>query len=774
MDIAPLNSAAGIQDLAALSSVAGLRPTAPTGELQQAASLGGLDSGPTTVDLSPLGQFLSRITVAQKRFSELQAETTSGPDTDDEAAFARLAAASQNVLDAVNSLQSADLAGDQIRLDALQASSLAERFSQLFGEAPDLTGADQPAAAEQGTLGRVGFNFLSSALAGNVGDVHIDQPTLRAAFQTDRAGTLTILEDAANQLGQIGTQFAPDASRIALATEQGALATDPNRSIVQEQIASAEERAVLGQNPTALSTRQDALTTDPSQPTVREQTVSAENRTALGQTSATLATDPSPSTAPDQSASIDNQAALGQTAPGPTPTEQTALEQAANQQTLIDQAAIGQTAYQQAAVDQAARAQTQANAEAGDLPLGIAPAAPDVTQSTLADMALQELLAENAAATTARDNAAQVEATQARQATVSSENQARLEQDAILTQNNNAAADLDNKVAVAAEQTRVAELAAQSARDRQAVVEAEANQARLDQTSVNAARQQRDNTDAALAQQQAALRLSTAAAEQNRLGTEAADGARSDQQAATARSVEQTREAAAIVLARDQAANATERARDAAIAAQVLASRRLQNDASARASANARDTQRAANELSASRELTRQQTELAAPDARLTGELTTARGNSALVNQIAANGTLPGTTLEQNAATLAAGVNPAPTVSQNLTQTLAQVGTQAAPAGDLVRQDTSTATAPTTPAALPAATNPNIDQGRQLARDPATAAAIAAYHLNESQFPAGAGERQTAPAVKTVPVAPVAAVTRVQAVDPIDGSRAQP
>ncbi|MES2741727.1 MAG: hypothetical protein V4754_12350 [Pseudomonadota bacterium] len=607
---------------------------------------------------------MSRITVAQKRFSELQADATNGPD--DDADFSRLAAASQNLLDAVNGLQSLDVANAQVRLDPDQARSLSERFAQLFGQPSGQLTGDASSSAEQGELGRVGFNFLASPLAGNVGDVQIDQPALRAAFQTDRAGTLSALENGATQLGQIGTDFAPDASRTAL---------------------SAEQDVVIGEN--ALSDAQDA------------------------------------------SAVAGNPAQAARAANGQAASDQLATEQAASD--------------------------TAANASAA-------------AQATVADIALQELLAENATAA-ARDSTEQAQAARIRDAAVAAESQDRLQQDAILAQNSAAAAALDDQAALA-EQNRVAELTAQSTRDRQADAAAQAARSNADQTALNAdaSQRQRDAVDAAVAQQQAALRSATNTDQQTRL----ADDDRSDRQTAEARASEAVRgqaRAAAAVLARDQAAGLAERARDAAGAAQVLEARRLQTEQETDADA----ARRSVGERYEAVQLAERQANLAAttinPDARLIGEQTTARGNSPVVNQLAAAGTVPGTTLEQNAVTLSAGVNPVNSAAQRL----ARAGVEAAsvnatqPGGANAAVNPVAQTVPQTAAAL------NVEQGRQLARDPATAAAIAAYHLNESQFKTGDSERQAgAPSIKTVPIAPVAAVTRVTAVDPVDGSRARP
>lgn len=154
-----------------------------TAQAQTAAAL----LAQTTVDLSPLGRFLSAITLFQKRLLDLQANPGANPtEAQAEEAIAAVATAVVAVADRANEFQASALdgsAGDQ---------QLATLFGQQFAA---LTPGDND--DDSASLAAIGLSFAPPGQAeGNV--LNVDTDVLQAAFQNDPDGTLTLLDQTAN------------------------------------------------------------------------------------------------------------------------------------------------------------------------------------------------------------------------------------------------------------------------------------------------------------------------------------------------------------------------------------------------------------------------------------------------------------------------------------------------------------------------------------------------------------------------------------------------
>lgn len=147
----------------------------------------------TTVDLSPLGRFLSAVALFQKRMLELQ----SNP-----AAAAAEQASEQGI--SPLALAVADLAASA---NALQASSITgtsddQSLSTLFGQQFAAQAAPDDDADDTG-LPAIGLTF-GSASSFDDGDVlTVDTAVLQAAFATDPAGTTELLSRTATAFGAL-------------------------------------------------------------------------------------------------------------------------------------------------------------------------------------------------------------------------------------------------------------------------------------------------------------------------------------------------------------------------------------------------------------------------------------------------------------------------------------------------------------------------------------------------------------------------------------------
>lgn len=130
-----------------------------------------------SAELSPLGHYLSLVALSQKRLSELQ--------------------------------QNAGASG-ALDLSALNdtAFALAQAYEGLQGM--NAAQGNAPIALPL-QLTQLGFAMQPSQLNEELETLHVDSPRLRAAFETDRAGTLEQLASAAQQLDQIGANLNPAA-----------------------------------------------------------------------------------------------------------------------------------------------------------------------------------------------------------------------------------------------------------------------------------------------------------------------------------------------------------------------------------------------------------------------------------------------------------------------------------------------------------------------------------------------------------------------------------
>jgi hypothetical protein len=187
MDIPLINSAATSR----LGSVAPLAP-AQVSPLAQAQTVAALVAQ-TTVDLSPLGRFLSAVTLFQKKLQELQSpQSPAAAERDAGDAFAATASAVQGVADSANALQASSLNGTSD--DQSLSNLFAQQFAAQFPSADD---------AEDADLAAIGLSFAAPSAFEEGEVLSVDFPLLQAAFEADPAGTTALLARAGAAFGAL-------------------------------------------------------------------------------------------------------------------------------------------------------------------------------------------------------------------------------------------------------------------------------------------------------------------------------------------------------------------------------------------------------------------------------------------------------------------------------------------------------------------------------------------------------------------------------------------
>lgn len=212
MDIplAPLGRTGATASIAPISTVQ-VQATAPTPASVLIAQ--------TTVDLSPLGRFLSAVTLFQKRLLELQANpSTVATQADSDEALAAVASSAVALSESANDLQASLITGTS------DDQSLATLFSQQLN-AQD-SGADADADGRT-ALAAIGLRFTSDP--GQADVLSVDAAVLQAALVAAPAGTAALLERTATAFGTLASVAAQAgaAPTALLADDSAATETAP-------------------------------------------------------------------------------------------------------------------------------------------------------------------------------------------------------------------------------------------------------------------------------------------------------------------------------------------------------------------------------------------------------------------------------------------------------------------------------------------------------------------------------------------------------------------
>ena len=143
----------------------------------------------TTVDLSPLGRFLSAVTLFQKRILELQGNPAAvAAETDPEETLAAVASSALALSDSANDLQASLINGTS------DDQSLATLFNQQFN-------AQTADEGDSDSLAAIGLTFTPGVDGEDV--LAVDTAVLQAAFAADPAATTALLGRTAAAFGAL-------------------------------------------------------------------------------------------------------------------------------------------------------------------------------------------------------------------------------------------------------------------------------------------------------------------------------------------------------------------------------------------------------------------------------------------------------------------------------------------------------------------------------------------------------------------------------------------
>ncbi|WP_426078352.1 hypothetical protein [Janthinobacterium sp. PSPC3-1] len=247
----------------------------------------------TQVDISPLGQYLSGVAMSRRQLLALQG-------IDDEAARAAnpavvaddaLVALAQQLSDSFAQLRASGIDAGQLAMTAGSQDDLAQRFALLSGQVTPGASealAQNTDALTQADLARIGIDLQNNR--------PVDVAALQAAFDSDRAGTLSVLQQGSDVLAEVGA---------ALSLQQGVPAIaqavdDLNAPLPQtqaEQVQQAQQS--VAQTPLAFPLQEEVAGQDPL--AIQPQAVPADiNITDLNATTVAQAAQPEPAVQSEQ------------------------------------------------------------------------------------------------------------------------------------------------------------------------------------------------------------------------------------------------------------------------------------------------------------------------------------------------------------------------------------------------------------------------------------------------------------------------------------------
>lgn len=246
----------------------------------------------TQVDISPLGQYLSGVALSRRQLLALQG-------IDDEAARAAnpavvaddaLVALAQQLSDSFAQLRASGVDAGQLAMTAGSQDDLAQRFALLSGQVTPGASealAQNTDALTQADLARIGIDLQNNR--------PVDVAALQAAFESDRVGTLSVLQQGSDVLAEVGA---------ALSLQQGVPAIaqavdDLNAPLPPqaEQVQQAQQS--VAQTPLAFPLQDEVAGQDPL--AIQPQAVPADiNSTDLNATTVAQAAQPDPAVQPEQ------------------------------------------------------------------------------------------------------------------------------------------------------------------------------------------------------------------------------------------------------------------------------------------------------------------------------------------------------------------------------------------------------------------------------------------------------------------------------------------
>lgn len=247
----------------------------------------------TQVDISPLGQYLSGVALSRRQLLALQG-------IDDEAARAAnpvvaddaLVALAQQLSDSFAQLRASGIDAGQLAMTAGSQDDLAQRFALLSGQVTPGASealAQNTDALTQADLARIGIDLQNNR--------PVDVAALQAAFDSDRAGTLRVLQQGSDVLAEVGAALSLQQGVPAIAQAVDDLNAPLPPQTQAEQVRQAQQS--VAQTPLAFPLQDEVAGQDPL--AIQPQAVPADiNTTDLNAATATPAAQPDPAVQPGQ------------------------------------------------------------------------------------------------------------------------------------------------------------------------------------------------------------------------------------------------------------------------------------------------------------------------------------------------------------------------------------------------------------------------------------------------------------------------------------------
>ena len=200
----------------------------------------------TLVDISPLGQYLSGVALSRRQLLVLQG-------IDDEAASAAkpavvaddaLVALAQQLSDSFAQLRASGVDAGQLAMTAGSQDDLAQRFALLSGQVTPGASealAQNTEALTQADLARIGIDLQTGR--------PVDIAALQAAFDSDRVGTLSVLQQGSDVLAEVGAALTLQQGVPTAAQTVEDLNAAPSPQTVAQQVQQA--RQSVAQTPLA-------------------------------------------------------------------------------------------------------------------------------------------------------------------------------------------------------------------------------------------------------------------------------------------------------------------------------------------------------------------------------------------------------------------------------------------------------------------------------------------------------------------------------------------
>lgn len=180
-----------------IGSIGPLTNRAPAAAI--APALSPLPPSLTTVDLSPLGRFLSAASLFQKKMLELQVSASTITESQARE-FGDILASSATLAVAFNELQANDIGGTDVDAGSLDQQSLATLFAQQLAARTAADGGD--AATALASLASIGLSFGPGPLGAGE-NLTVDLPLLQVALEVDPATTGALLSRAGAAFGAL-------------------------------------------------------------------------------------------------------------------------------------------------------------------------------------------------------------------------------------------------------------------------------------------------------------------------------------------------------------------------------------------------------------------------------------------------------------------------------------------------------------------------------------------------------------------------------------------